>query len=104
MFRVTVRGRFRDLSDETRRQLVSTQLDHDILESGYTQGGTFTYDSKIDFFNLRYEIRGDADLTADTAATEGLHEAELFLLTMRFGYRDLKTNVVDMATMWPDAR
>ncbi len=36
VFRVTVRGRFNDLTDEGRRQLVSTQEEHDILESAYT--------------------------------------------------------------------
>ena len=104
VFRVTVRGRFCDLSDEVRGHLASTQQEHDILESAYTTEGTFTYDARVDFFNLRYEIRGDAELTADAAATKGIDEAELFLRTMRFGFRDLKTTVVDMATMWPDDR
>lgn len=103
VFRVTVRGRFRELGDEARRYLVSAQPEHDIFKSAYTSEGTLTYDTAIDFFNLRYELRlrGDA-ATSDAAAVEGLKEAETFLRTMRFGHRDLKATVVDMSAMWAD--
>ncbi len=102
IFRVTVRGRFLDLSDERRGYLDGVKADHDIFQSEYSQEGTLTYDSKIDFFNLRYEIRAGGEQPSESAAAEGLREAETFLRTMRFGYRDLKVNVVDMSSMWTD--
>ena len=58
VFRVTVRGRFADLTDRARALLVRSQADHDIFLSAYTPEGTFTYDAAIAFFNLRYELRG----------------------------------------------
>ena len=98
--RVTVRGRFGELSDEVLRYLVGAQAEHDIALSAYSVEGTFVYDARIDFFNLRYEVRAaDADAATDTA----LREADTFLRTLRIPYRGLKASVVDMATMWDAA-
>ena len=102
VFRVTVRGRFRDLSDEARRYLVGAQAEHDIFQSAYSSEGTFTYDAKIDFFNLRYETRPGGANPDESAAAHGLREAETFLRTLRLGYRDLKVDVVDMSAVWAD--
>jgi hypothetical protein len=104
VFRVTVRGRFSELSDRARRYLVGAQAEHDIFSSAYTPEGTFTYDQKVDFFNCRYELRSTADDKAGDVATRGLQEAKLFLQTMKFGYRDLKVDVVDMTAMWDSTR
>jgi hypothetical protein len=98
--RVTVRGRFHLLADEARRYLVQAQPEHDIFKSGYTTEGTFTYDERIAFFNLRYEVRGAADDEAAGAA--GLREAELFLRTMGFGFRRLTVDVVNATALWDD--
>lgn len=98
--RVTVRGRFHELSAEARRSLVAAQPEHDIFLSAFTEEGTFTYDDRIAFFNLRYEVRGAADDAA--AATRGLREAEEFLRVMRFGHRGLRTEVSDVSAVWDD--
>jgi Family of unknown function (DUF6204) len=98
-FRVTVRGQFRNLSEQSRRYLVGAQPEHDIFVSGYTAEGTFTYDERIAFFNLRYELRCT---DAESAADAGLHEARRFLETMAFGYDRLRVNVVDVGAMWAD--
>jgi hypothetical protein len=42
VFRVTVRGQFKDLSDATRARLLAAADEHDIFLSGFTQEGTFT--------------------------------------------------------------
>ena len=114
VFRVTVRSRFRDLSDETRRYLARTQPEHDIFVSAYTAEGTFTYDERIHFFNLRYEVRIDPVAHPDEpdpaalAATTAEVEAEQFLRTMGFGHHPLKVDVVDASAIWsslpPDRR
>ena len=101
VFRVTVRGRFADLTDEARRYLVREQAQHEIFKSAYTEEGTFTYDARIAFFNLRYELRVSGDRLHDQAAAQGLREATAFLATMRFGFKALRVEVVDMSTMWP---
>lgn len=99
-FRVTVRGRFHELSERSRAYLESARAEHDIFVSAYTPEGSLTYDDRIDFFNLRYECRAD---DADAAGVESLEEAERFLTTMKFGYRDLRVDVVDLSAMWDDA-
>jgi hypothetical protein len=100
VFRVTVRGRFAGLSDAARRYLTAAQAEHDIFVSAYTAEGTFTYDARIDFFNLRYETRHDGDDRAAAAAAHATREAEGFLRTMGWGHGPLKLDVVDMSAMW----
>lgn len=100
--RVTVRGRFADLSEQARRYLQGARDEHDLFLSAYTEEGTFTYDERVQFFNLRYEVRGAAD---DVAAGErGAREAEQFLRTMGFGFKGLKVDVVDATAIWDDAQ
>lgn len=102
VFRVTVRGRFVDLSEQAHRYLTRSQPDHDIFLSAYTPEGTFTYDVAIAFFNLRYELRGSGPDALEFAGLEGIDEAERFLDTMGFGYTGLRSSVVDMSAMVDD--
>ena len=98
VYRVTVRGRFASLDEKTRTYLAREQPDHDIFKSAYTTEGTFTYDTDIRFFNLRYEVRTTEG--ADEAGKIGLAEAEAFLRTLGYGFEKLKVNVVDTSAMW----
>jgi hypothetical protein len=101
-YRVTVRGRFGDLSDAARTYLHRHVDDHEIFKSAYTPEGSLTYDARIDFFNLRYEVRVEGDDVV--AGQRGLREAETFLATMGFAYRGLKFEVVEMSRVWNDER
>lgn len=110
MYRVTVRGRFRDLDPAARQYLVRAQSEHDIFRSAYTAEGTFTYDQRIMFFNLRYEVRidtadsaGGGDSSALAAVTAEV-EAETFLTTMGFSHDLLKTETVDVTAVWESTR
>ena len=78
-----------------------SRAEHDIFVSAYTPEGTFTYDDRIQFFNLRYEVRA---ASADDAAVAGEVEAETFLHTMEFGHGDLKVEVVDVSAIWDGIR
>ena len=98
VYRVTVRGRFASLDEKTRTYLAREQPEHDIFKSAYTTEGTFTYDTDIRFFNLRYEVRTTEG--ADEAGKIGLTEAEAFLQTLGYGFEKLKVNVVDTSAMW----
>lgn len=98
-----MRGQFAGLTDEARRYLTGAQAEHDIFVSAYTPEGTFTYDSRILFFNLRYELRSAAADAAADASAAGLREAELFLRTMKFGHKNLRvTEVADATAIWDD--
>jgi len=99
-YRVTVRGRFGTMAESARAHLERHVDEHDIFESAYTAEGTFTYDRRIDFFNLRYEVNVDAD--SESAGERGRLEAESFLAIMGFTHRGLKVTVVDMAEVWRD--
>jgi len=98
VYRVTVRGRFASLDEKARTYLAREQPEHDIFKSAYTTEGTFTYDTDIRFFNLRYEVRTAAG--TDEAENLGLTEAEAFLRTLGYGFEKLKVNVVDTSAMW----
>jgi hypothetical protein len=100
VYRVTVRGRFHDLTDRARRYLVAAQPEHDIFVSAYTPEGTFTYDERIQFFNFRYEVRADGPSATDDATLHGLIETETFLRTMGFGYTGLRASASDLTAMW----
>lgn len=102
VFRATVRGQFGELSDRARRQLVTAVDEHSIFVSAFTPEGTFTYDEKIAFFNLRYELRVEGD-DAELAELMALDEAETFLRTMGFTHRGLTAKVANMSAVWPDS-
>ena len=100
--RVTVRGRFVGLTDQARQYLVRAQPEHDIFVSAFTPEGTFTYDERIAFFNLRYEVRSGGERAAADAGDTAVLEAEQFLSTMGFGHGPLKADVVDATAIWDD--
>jgi hypothetical protein len=104
IMRVTVRGRFSELGAHASAYLRSNQDRHDVSRAEYTAEGTLTYDSLIDFFSMRYEIRLDHDDPDELAASRAVNEAEMFLRTIGFGYRDLKAVVMDMADVWGGRR
>ena len=100
IYRVTARGRFKDLSEQAHSFLVRHQPDHDIFKSAYTAEGTFTYDEKIQFFNLRYEVRTSEG--EDDAASIGEKEATLFLRTLGYSSHKLKITVANVSAMWEE--
>ena len=98
VYRVTVRGKFGSLDEATQAYLTREQPEHDIFKSAYTAEGTFTYDERIQFFNLRYEIRCDGDSV--DAANLARQEAEFFLRTLKIPHVITRVSVVDTWTMW----
>jgi hypothetical protein len=100
IFRVTVRGRFSALSERQRAYLVDALDDHHVTKSAYTTEGTFTYDSNIYPFSLRFEIRVEGEYPDDRAADLGIKQAEEFLRTLGIGFQHLKVTTTDMESMW----
>jgi Family of unknown function (DUF6204) len=103
VFRVTVRGQFKELTDVARAYLLSTAEEHDLFLSRFTEEGTFTYDKRLQFFNLRYEVReatdGNPEATPVNPELIALREAELFLRTLRITHGPLRAAVMDMTGM-----
>lgn len=97
VYRVTVRGQFKGLTEAAQALLAAGLADHDFLKSAFTAEGTFTYDANIRFFNLRYEIR--ATSTGVSPADVALDEAALFLSTLRLSHGPLRAAVMDMSAM-----
>ena len=58
-YRVTVRGRFEGLDDGTRDRLRREAAGHDVLLVPFTDGGTLTYDQRLDAFQHRVVVRVD---------------------------------------------
>lgn len=88
--RVTVRGRFVDLQPRTRARLAAHAAEHDLFSSTFNEEGTLTYDDRLTFFNMRFEVR-DGD---DEAEAHALAQArtEEFLGVLGVGF------VVDRVT------
>jgi hypothetical protein len=103
IFRVTVRGRFSELSESQRNRLVEALDDHHITRSAYTGEGTFTYDANIYSFSLRYEIRTEGARPDVVASERGVNQAQDFLRTLGIGYSHLKVTTTDMQSMWDAA-
>jgi Family of unknown function (DUF6204) len=101
VYRVTVRGQFKGLSEAATRYLRGSAAEHDLFVSSFTQEGTFTYDERLQFFNLRYEVRTEpaGGLSSDDPAAVALSEAQLFLRTMRITHGPLRAAVMDMTAM-----
>jgi Family of unknown function (DUF6204) len=100
IFRVIVRGRFSSLSEASRAYLSDAQDEHDVSRAAFTREGTLTYDSKLDFFSFRYEVRPRGERVDEVAAQIALREVEQFMITMGFGFGDLKVTVSDTSEVW----
>lgn len=99
VYRVTVRGQFSELTEAARAYLVASASEHDIFVSSFTEEGTFTYDSALQFFNFRYELRLADDVPEQVALDTALVETELFLATMKIGFTGLRAAAMDMTAM-----
>jgi hypothetical protein len=94
-YRVLVRGRFADLTDDQRATLREHLQGFDFLRSGgFREEGALTFDEKLDFFSYRViltasEQPGDAGLRRATAALD----------TFGVDYRGLRATVTDMDEM-----
>lgn len=99
--RAIVRGRFVDLDDGARGRLLADLDRHAGLPGGFTPEGTFSYDARLDFFTLRYEVRTEADEAVDEVA-EARARADLRRSGLPHG--PLTVRATDMATVWDGRR
>lgn len=75
-YRITVRGRFTDLTVAQRERLRSEQAEHDMFAAKYTPDGAFLYGPELVGYQFRYLLSveeaspEDADLAAQLEAEE----------------------------------
>jgi hypothetical protein len=78
--RITVRGSFRDLTDDQRAELRAQAAEHDVLRASFTTQGHLAYDVDArPFFTYRFLFEGetDEDLARAVAGAEAAARAAL---------------------------
>lgn len=100
IYRAVVRGQFDALTDEQAAQLRAGAAKHHFLKSAFTSSGCLTYDDRMDAFNVRFELRLSDDIEAADVEAMALELAEERLASEDFGYKKLRADVTDMASMW----
>ncbi|SDF33767.1 hypothetical protein SAMN05216553_101152 [Lentzea fradiae] len=94
-YRVLVRGRFADLTDDQRAALRDRLKGFDFLrEGGFSEEGALTYDEKLDFFSYRVVLTA-----AEKPDEAGLRRATAALDELGVDFRGLKAKVTDMDEM-----
>jgi hypothetical protein len=96
--RITVRGSFRDLTDDQRTQLRTQTAEHDVLRASFTTEGHLAYDVDArPFFTYRFlrEARSDEDVVHAVADAEAAARAALE--RQGLGYQLRSTQVQDLS-------
>ena len=94
-YRVLVRGRFTDLTDDQRASLRERLKDFDFLrDAGFSEEGALTYDEKLDFFSYRVILTA-----AETPDEAGLRRATTALDALGVDFKGLKAKVTDVDEM-----
>ena len=78
--RITVRGSFRDLTDDQRAELRARAAEHDVLRASFTAEGHLAYDVDArPFFTYRFlsEAETDEDVARAVAGAEAAAHAAL---------------------------
>ncbi|SIO84207.1 DUF6204 family protein [Nocardiopsis sp. JB363] len=55
-YRVTVRGRFTDLTSQQRTRLLAEQSDHGLFSATFSREGTFLYGPELAGYQFRSEV------------------------------------------------
>lgn len=103
VYRVIVRGRFDELDQSMRSELLADADTHDAMRAAFSREGTLTYDQRLDFFSFRFEVRVNSDDVLDTteAAFEtATEQARIYLERRGLGYRHLKPTGTDLTRIW----
>jgi Family of unknown function (DUF6204) len=100
IFRVTVRGWFRDLTDAQRASLLAAADEHDVVSVGaFTEAGTLTYERSLHTFTFRVQLR-----VADDAGSDPEEKATALAMTrvehLGVEHRDVRATAQDMADIW----
>ncbi|MEW1657413.1 MULTISPECIES: DUF6204 family protein [unclassified Streptomyces] len=98
-YRVIVRGKWDNLTDEARTKLLAEVEDHGLAQLKFTPEGSLAYDTALHAFSYRYVVVSDAEYGEEMAAALGEEKAEEALREAGLGYRELRSTATDMDTM-----
>ena len=98
-YRVIVRGKWDNLTEEARATLLAEADDHGLARMRFTAEGSLAYDTALHAFSYRYVIVSDAEYGEEMAAALGEEKAEEALRAAGLGYRELRATATDMDTM-----
>ena len=98
VFRIKVRGEFKELTADQRAELLGHASEHDALAASFTPAGHMSYDiAARPFFTFRFSDTGesDEDLVVATARAEAA--AAAWLDERGLTFRLLKTQAEDLS-------
>ncbi|MYT30303.1 MULTISPECIES: DUF6204 family protein [unclassified Streptomyces] len=98
-YRVIVRGKWDNLTEEARTTLLTEADDHGLAQMRFTAEGSLAYDTALHSFSYRYVIVSDAEYGEEMAAALGEEKAQEALRVAGLGYRELRATATDMDTM-----
>ncbi|MGO2036178.1 MAG: DUF6204 family protein [Brevibacterium sp.] len=96
-FRITVRGRFDELTEEQRRTLRDEQEEHDMFAARFTPEGTFLYTPELVNYQHRYLLDTEESDPQDAEALTRMHAEELS--TADLSARGLSGHDVDVSAV-----
>ncbi|GAA3820946.1 MULTISPECIES: DUF6204 family protein [Amycolatopsis] len=94
-YRVTVRGRFENLTAPQRERLLEEQEAHDVFASRFTPEGTFLYTPQLIGYQFRYLLHVEEDSPEDADLAAQLEAQELAEAGMRA--RGLQGRIVEIS-------
>ena len=96
-YRVLVRGRFTDLDDAGRDRLRAAADRHDMLTAGgFSADGALAYDSALDFFSFRVQLRAEVEANDRAVCDRGRALAARAVEELGVDFRDLRATATDM--------
>jgi len=95
-YRVLVRGRFTDLDEPGRVRLRAAAGQHDMLNAGFSEEGGLSYDSALDFFSFRVQLRAKVEATDRAVCDQGLAMAAHAVEELGVDFRDMRASATDM--------
>ncbi|MER0483886.1 DUF6204 family protein [Streptomyces sp. Edi2] len=98
-YRVIVRGKWDDLTPQSRAELLAEVDDHGLAQHRFTPEGSLVYDRALHSFSYRFVIVSDAADGEEMAAALAEDKAERALKAAGLGWRELRSTATDMDTM-----
>ncbi|WP_133116264.1 DUF6204 family protein [Amycolatopsis antarctica] len=98
-YRVLVRGRFGELDDAARAELLAAADDHDVISARFTAEGSLTYERSLVGFTFRYTVAASGENAERDARDEALLGAEERLTTAGYPFRDLRADATNMSAV-----
>lgn len=101
IFRVTVRGWFRDLTEAQRAALLEVAVDHDVVSVGaFTETGTLTYERSLHTFTFRVQLRAEGEDAEEVVLQHATGMAMDRVTELGVEHRDVRAAAHDMADVW----